>query len=299
MQESNETLQKLKKEYQSIPVPKELHQRLMETMEENRPKKRRPSLSPTKYFGASVAAAFLCLVIVTNTSAAAAEFLEKIPVIGSIVRIVTFHSFTETEEHREAEVETPVITGLRDSVLEDSLNAQFHQYADSLIAEYKKDIASVDGTGSLSSSYEVIADDEYKLVIGINAVFTQASSNQINQYYTIDKGTGEIITLKDLFQDGADYITPISGAIIKQMEKDGKKEEVFPYYLAKNGDMDGFETISPTQSFYLTEENNLVISFNAYEVAPGYMGAVTFTIPNDVIAPLVDKDSLLGRPLTD
>lgn len=299
MQESNHKLQDLKKEYESIPIPKELNQRIMQTMEENRPKKQKPSFSPMKYWGASVAAAFLCLVIVTNTSAAAAEFLEKIPVIGSIVKIVSFHSFTEKEEHREATVETPLITGLNEPALEDSLNDQFHQYADSLIAEYKKDIASVDGTGSLSSSYEVIADDEHKLVIGIHSVFTQASSYQVNQYYTIDKATGEIITLKDLFQDGADYITPISEAIIEQMEEEGKKEEVFPYYIAKNGDMDGFETISPTQSFYLTEENNLVISFNAYEVAPGYMGAVSFTIPNDVIAPLVDKDSLLGRPLTD
>ena len=36
------------------------------------------------------------------------------------------------------------------------------------------------------------------------------------------------------------------------------------------------------ESFYFNEEGLLVIAFDEYEVAPGYMGAVEFTIPSSV-----------------
>mgnify|MGYP004461501289 CR=1 FL=1 len=39
-------------------------------------------------------------------------------------------------------------------------------------------------------------------------------------YYTIDLKTKECLQLKDLFKEGADYITPISDNIKKQMAAD-------------------------------------------------------------------------------
>ena len=52
------------------------------------------------------------------------------------------------------------------------------------------------------------------------------SGAEWDYYYTIDLKTGERLTLSDLFQSGADYITPISENIKEQMqqmaEDDGK-----------------------------------------------------------------------------
>ncbi|WP_236124819.1 RsiV family protein [Clostridioides sp. ES-S-0054-01] len=47
--------------------------------------------------------------------------------------------------------------------------------------------------------------------------------------------------------------------------------------------MKDFESIDKYQDFYFNKNGNLVISFDEYEVASGYMGAVEFVIPNKVI----------------
>ena len=51
-----------------------------------------------------------------------------------------------------------------------------------------------------------------------------------------------------------------------------------------NSDMpeDDFKELTGDESFYFNEEGLLVIAFDEYEVAPGYMGAVEFTIPSSV-----------------
>ena len=46
--------------------------------------------------------------------------------------------------------------------------------------------------------------------------------------------------------------------------------------------------ITGEESYYFNENGELVISFDEYEVAPGYMGAVTFTIPLNVTGKLAE-----------
>lgn len=45
-----------------------------------------------------------------------------------------------------------------------------------------------------------------------------------------------------------------------------------------------FETIKEDQNFYITEQGKLVIAFDKYEVAPGYMGLVEFEIPTELLS---------------
>ena len=44
-----------------------------------------------------------------------------------------------------------------------------------------------------------------------------------------------------------------------------------------------FEKISINQSFYISSNGKLIISFDKYEVAPGYMGVVEFEIPTEIL----------------
>ena len=44
-----------------------------------------------------------------------------------------------------------------------------------------------------------------------------------------------------------------------------------------------FNEISETQNFYFNEAGELVIAFDEYEIAPGYMGCPEFVIPKSVI----------------
>ena len=54
-----------------------------------------------------------------------------------------------------------------------------------------------------------------------------------------------------------------------------------------------FEKIAPEQKFYINENYKLVIVFDKYEVAPGYMGVVEFEIPTNIISSLLVSDEYI------
>ncbi|MDE5866591.1 MAG: RsiV family protein, partial [Lachnospiraceae bacterium] len=89
--------------------------------------------------------------------------------------------------------------------------------------------------------------------------------------------------LKDLFKEGADYITPISENIKVQMQEQMDKDENVYYWLNDEIVDWNFKSITDETSFYLNEKDNVVIGFNEGEVAPMYMGTVEFEIPADVL----------------
>lgn len=57
-------------------------------------------------------------------------------------------------------------------------------------------------------------------------------------------------------------------------------------YWLENGEVPewNFKSITDDTSFYVNENGNIVISFNEGDVAPMYMGVVTFEIPTTVVA---------------
>lgn len=85
--------------------------------------------------------------------------------------------------------------------------------------------------------------------------------------------TGQIYKLEDLFVKGSNWENIING-IIKEMISTDKQYEV----LFTNS----FEGIKSNQSFYLQDEN-LVIYYPPYEIAPYAAGFVTFKIPIEKI----------------
>ena len=63
--------------------------------------------------------------------------------------------------------------------------------------------------------------------------------------------------------------------------------------VEEEGLVDLFEKISKEQSFYINSEGKLVISFDKYEVAPGYMGIQEFVIPTEVISEILVSDEYI------
>ena len=109
------------------------------------------------------------------------------------------------------------------------------------------------------------------------------SGTQWNYYYTIDLTTGERLQLKDIFQEGADYITPISDSIKEQMQAQMDADETVYYWLHDEIEEWNFKAITDETSFYLNEKGNVVIGFDEGEVAPMYMGSVEFEIPAEAV----------------
>lgn len=105
----------------------------------------------------------------------------------------------------------------------------------------------------------------------------------LNDYYTIDLNTGKRLQLKDVFAEGADYITPISEAIKEQMKAQMDADENVYYWLDDEIEEWNFKSVTDETSFYINENGNVVMGFNEGDVAPMYMGAVEFEIPGDVL----------------
>ena len=98
--------------------------------------------------------------------------------------------------------------------------------------------------------------------------------------------------MKDLFEEGADYITPISENIKEQMKTQMEQDDSKSYNLNSDVEEWNFQKISADVDFYVNHSGKLVVVFDEYEVAPGYMGSVSFEIPSDVISSIVKEGYL-------
>ena len=226
---------------------------------------------------AAVAAAAAVLIAVPNLSASAAEALGNIPVLGKIIEAVTFRDYSEEEEHRKIDLEVPEV--VVDGESADEINADIEKIAEELMAEYTAAAEKEDPNISLSMNYEILNANEKYFTLKLNCFKALGGGYEWNEFYTLDRATGERLALSDLFADGADYVTPISGNILAQMKEQMAADEGKMYFLDEVNPDDNFTAIAPDQNFYLNADGELVIAFDEYEVAPGYMGTVEFTIP--------------------
>jgi hypothetical protein len=140
------------------------------------------------------------------------------------------------------------------------------------------------GHMGVDSGYVVKTDTEKMLSIGRYVVNTVGSSSTVFRYDTIDKKNEILITLKSLFNDDS-YIDVISKNIREQMIEQNKANSSKIYWIEEisSGLPEQFKKISAEQNFYISKENKLVISFDKYEVAPGFMGVVEFVIPTEIL----------------
>lgn len=114
-------MQKLKKQYQAIPVPEEgifrMEQAIRAMKKQNGYKIQRQRRSFWKGAGMTAAAAAVCITVLANSSASVSMAMEKIPVLGVIVKTVTFRDFQVDEEHYQADVNVPQMSaGMRTAV---------------------------------------------------------------------------------------------------------------------------------------------------------------------------------------
>lgn len=287
MDQNKNILDEWKKEYHSIQAPDSLKKQLSEFMTQEKRKKKKPWF----YQIVKYAAVFILGAgVLSNLSVDAAEFLEKVPILGAFTKVITIRNYFDQTSNTTAEIQVPHVNGLQDQELEKDLNNKFAAYGQQLIEKYQQDVKELvgsDGYEGISSSYQVITEDERKLVIQVETVITRASGEQYYQYYTVDKQAGKLLKLSDLFEQGGDYITPISNSIVAQMRKQMAEDSSIHYFLPEEELADGFQKISENQEFFLNDQGHVVITFQQYEVAPGYMGGVTFEIPTEVIAGLL------------
>ncbi|MPQ25136.1 DUF3298 and DUF4163 domain-containing protein [Bacillus paralicheniformis] len=281
-------LETLRNEYKNTPIPDELDFVLKKALKQK--KKKHVNMKRSLV---GVGAAAIILIIGINTSPAFAKTLSEVPFVGSLVKVVTFTEYKMNEKTYNAEIEVPAIENLDNESLQSTLNEKYLEESKALFEEFQTEVESLKeiqdgGHLGVDSGYEIKTDTEQILSIGRYVVNTVGSSSTTFQFDTIDKKNELLITLPSLFKN-EEYIDVISEEIKKQMISQMEQDSSL-YYWVKNPNkkdespFDPFEKIKPEQSFYINKNNKLVIVFNKYEVAPGYMGVVEFTIPSGVLS---------------
>lgn len=269
-------VQQWKDEYNTILVPKEARERIEAGISRARLEQtRRDYMKTFKQIGISAAAVVVTFGVAVNASPAIANAMDQIPVIGNIAKVFTISTYTNQKGNVSADVKVPNLDGNA------AVNADIDAYAKQLIAQYEKELSAQadEKHYALESNYEVVSDGTRYVSIQINTMITEASGAEFVKIFTVDKTTGEAVTLNDLVKDKA-VLDNISANILTQMEEEMKADDSKSYFTAD--DPDGFTGLTGEESFYLNEAGELVIVFSEYDVAPGYMGSVSFVIPNSV-----------------
>lgn len=288
----DQQLEQLKEQYSNIPIPPELDMIVNKAIQQRTRRKRLPY-----QWAAGVAAASIVFIAGLNMSPTFAKAMSEIPVIGSLVKVLTFKEYTIHEETSNVNIQIPAITNLENKPLQDTLNQKYLEESKKLYDEFTVEIERLkqNGGGQLgvNSGYVVKTDTEQILSIGRYVVNTVGSSSTTFKYDTIDKKKQLLLTLPSLFKDDS-YLSLISENIKEQMRSRMKEDPKQSYWVAGSDNKVpslNFESIKKDQTFYITADGKLVISFDKYAVAPGYMGIVEFVIPTSLLSDaLVSKD---------
>ncbi|MGN0402462.1 MAG: RsiV family protein [Acetatifactor sp.] len=299
MLKQNENVEKklllMKEEYQKPQMSREQFEKLRKTMEEaNMADRKERRMRRMIKFTATAAALMGAFVLLPNTSASIAHAMGQIPIVGQLVEVVTFRDYQYESDRHNADIDVPEIkvdSQIDDSRVQENLertteeiNAEIQKITDELVEQFEAHVKDEAGYQDILVKSEVLATTQDYFTLKLLCYQGAGSGYEWNYYYTIDLNTGERLQLKDIFIDGADYITPISENIKEQMQEQMDADDMVYYWL--NDEIEGlnFKAITEDTSFYLNENNNVVIGFNEGDVAPMCMGAVEFEIPSEVLS---------------
>ena len=317
-----EQLRQLQEEYENMIIPEAGRERLQAGIDRARMEKKRAEHARRRSAWTAVAAAVVVMIALPNTNIQIAHAMENIPLLGGFFRLVTVRQYNYSDENHNAEVELAQINYGEDAgegasvgevaaapegtaagsvegvgqeaavanLSEDgveAVNQDMEATVEELIRQFE-DTLSEEGYHGLHVTQEIVTDNERYYTVKLSVLETEASGYEHNQFYTIDKQTGNVVTLEDLFAEGSDYISAISENIKTQMQEQMAADEGVIYFL-DNDDMPefNFQGITEQTNFYFNEKDELVIAFDEYEVAPGSMGTPEFVIPQEVTAAIL------------
>ena len=235
--------------------------------------------------------AFLIIMILVLTAA-----------LSGIAQADDAYTFTLTEggsktdesEYWSLNLSVPAVSGMADKELENALNQYFLSYIDYVTEEYEADkayfTANYEGEDNPHFSYQyyynIISDTEDYFTFKTTLFYGTGSSMSVNEYWTLDKHTGELLELSDMAD--SERLEEIKGMILDAMKRENEKGELF--WTDDETYDAAFSFIEEYRHWYISEAGNLVITFDKYEIAPGSYGENRFEILDDEAVLLGDQN---------
>lgn len=233
---------------------------------------------------------FVTLILLPNISMTYVNALQDVPLIGDIVRVVTFRKYSYSDGHHEMDITVPKIeTG--ENEIADYINKDVSELTTILVNQFYEEIEinGNNGYGSIQVDYNAITNTNRWFTLKISVLETAASSNTYYKFYHIDKKQGKIVELKDLFS-GDEYSKILVDEIKRQMKKQMENDESVRYWINDNEVGEDPITVSPDHNFYINSRGDLVIVFDKYEVGSGSMGTPEFIIEKEVINDILNPE---------
>ncbi len=266
------TFEKAKEKYNSIKASDKLKMEVNNMFKKNN--------NVLKIVASTAAVVVITFTITLNVNPTFASNVAGSEFMKPIVRILTGNKYEFNDKNMQANVTTPVIKGISNKEIEEKINAEINEMSKQLISDFEKESTELkafdkDAHLGIDSNYIIKTDNDEVLSIDIYVVNTVGSSSTMHKFYNINKQTGDVITLKDKFENDDNYIEIISKYIEKEMIKQNMEKDADLYFV----DYDEiYELVSKKQSFYINDNGNVVIVFDKYEVGPGSTGCPEFEI---------------------
>ncbi|HJA92220.1 MAG TPA: DUF3298 and DUF4163 domain-containing protein [Candidatus Eisenbergiella merdipullorum] len=304
-----------KREYEQIRIPEELKEtvdRAVHSVDKRKSAaiyRRRRLMRAARNIGVAAAAVLVCVTVGVNTNEVLAKELGQLPVIGSLVRVLTITSYHEEDGDHDITVNVPEITveneektqepesdaaeSLSEEDIEDAVNAQIQQIVDDHVAQAKEKFAEYkeaffatggteeewgDRTMDINVDYEVKYQEGSILSLVLTTSENWVAAQELRYYYNIDVLENRELTLEDLL--GEDYVDIANESIIRQMQERAAADENLVYWgvTEHESQIGGFVSVDENTDFYINADGNPVVCFAEYEAAPGFMGIQEFEI---------------------
>ena len=183
------------------------------------------------------------------------------------------------EKHYETEgtivtVKIPHVVNVKDDKVKKVINKLITQAIDDFTNEFKE------FDKEPNTEHKLIADitfqnyysDDKIISFSINANQIMADSYLQKKFYTVDLKTGEVYNIEHFL--GSDYQNIVKKSVQQQIAENKEKYPNLMYFDEAVNNL----KITNEQPFYINKDNQVVVVFNQFEIAPGYMSLPEFII---------------------
>lgn len=287
-QSIEEKMKVCKENYKEVTMSNQDFEKYKAKIEQAKLDKRRAKRNATIGRWGAVAAVLALFVVMPNVSATVAYAMGNIPVLGNLVRIVTFRDYTYNDDKNYADVKVPEVVVdtddisnllVKENIIKSSsqINEQINELTDRKIEEFEQSKLK-EGYHDLKITSEIVRTTRDYFTLKLICYEAGASGYEEYHYYTIDLNTGKELKLVDLFWDNTEYESLISDMIKNQMREQMAADVNIKYFIDSDLPSEDFTQITDETEFYIDENGKIVISFGEAQVAPAYMGCVEFIV---------------------
>lgn len=276
-----------KEEYDNIPIPAGLPQRVQAGIQAGKARyRRRRARTAQRWIAAT--ACFGLILAGLNLSPAAASAAANVPVLGRLFQILTFVDYDKSEDGIHYKVSAPEVQAEAENPLAERVNAAIQEKVDSHLAKAQKDwdgyreaFFATGGTEeewgdremNVTVGYEIKSQTEDRVSFVVSCTEDWVASYEERSYYNLDLAENRELTLRDYL--GEDWTAVCNAAIQKQIDESVDADGLTYFFAPGEG---GFTTVEESTSFYIREDGAAVVCFPPYSIAAGAAGNLEFVI---------------------